>query len=468
MHYEVRNILRGRELADRSVVRSYSGTTVGYPDTGIHELATALSIAGSLRAQLASIPVPELCRRIRALSYDYLADDRTLECIAVMTGSPISYVRASVNNLRRWMADIDRYANLVLSSAGFASTVTYQPLGVAGVILAGDEVALAGYIGVNAILSRCPTIMRPSTMEAISATEFVRALARHELADFIQLSFWPSSANDASHFLIECCDAAVVIGSDDTAAQLCVVRDAAGNSIRDYRVETRVVEFTTGHSAMIIMDSADVERAAHDVVHAASTNKGAECINAGKAYVHRDVLPALRDRVLELARGLRHGDPLDPLTAIGRIGADAVRSIRARSTVDQPNGLSETNILYADFGTDSMGLLVAEDDTNASDLVLSELPGPTLALVPFDGGIADAVRLANGAVQDTRSRRSTVTALHSSRDADIEHARAFLRTHKLLINDSTARSMDGLLHPHHGVYLARELVHAVPVLGGRP
>ncbi|RMG23925.1 MAG: aldehyde dehydrogenase family protein, partial [Armatimonadetes bacterium] len=417
---------------------------------------------GSVAEKLRNTPDHVVSEAIKRLSETYLIEPEKQELIARMTGSPISYVRASLDNLRGWMADIDSFRARVLPEEISGQAVEYAPTGMTGIILAGDEVALAGYIGVNALLAKNPTVMRPSTLEAISATEFVRALPSVGLEDHFHLVYWPRHQEQITQHLLDSAKNVVLIGSDSTVEEICVVRDGVGRVVRDYRSEKVIIEFTTGNSASIIAPDAHLRRAAIEVVHAATMNKGAECINAGKVYVPAERVREFANYVVGEARRLKHGDPLDPQTNIGLIGREAVAEIRARSRVDEPFGLSEVSIIYHDFGEESMGLLVVEDPSNASDFVLSELPGPTLAIIPYTGTIEDAVRLANKAVEHTRARKSTVTAVFTERESDLAYARRHLATHKVVHNLSTGKSMDGMTSPHHGVYPVRKLVSQRP------
>ncbi|RME53402.1 hypothetical protein D6783_02090, partial [Candidatus Woesearchaeota archaeon] len=78
------------------------------------------------------------------------------------------------------------------------------------------------------------------------------------------------------------------------------------------------------------------------------------------------------------------------------------------------------------------------------------------------GTIEDAVRLANKAVEHTRAKKSTVTAVFTERASNLAYARRNLATHKVVHNLSTGKSMDGMMSPHHGVYPVRELVAQRP------
>jgi len=461
--YQVRNIIAGREQEGPSSAIERNGVTVTFPTTSRLDLAVALSAAGASAAALADVSDEQICESVRCVAHDYLTDDDMLHAIALFTGSPLRYVRASVENLRTWMAGIDRYMRLALPLRNEACRFVYQPTGITGVILAGDEVALAGYVAVNALLSRNPTILRPSALEAISAAEVVRALVRHGLPAFVHLVSWPSHVTELTNLLLDSCRNLVLIGSDRTVDEICVIRGPDGSVERDYRVNRNVVEFTAGHATAIVTASADLDRAAEDVIHAAAMNKGAECINAGKVYVESAVSTEFVERLVERARQLRRGDAIDSSVDIGWIGEEMVAAIRRRSGVDEPFAPGSASILHADFGSGSMGLLIVLDPSNGSDFVLSEMPGPTLAVVPYDGGIAAAVRLANDALAGTRSRVSTVTSVHGARRDEVAFAARHLATHKIIVNGSTGRSMDGMSTPHHGTYLVERLVRRVTV-----
>lgn len=64
-----------------------------------------------------------------------------------------------------------------------------------------------------------------------------------------------------------------------------------------------------GKAAAIVCEDADLERAAQAIVFGGFANSGQICISVERVYAHRSLYQPLVDRITELTRGLRQGDP---------------------------------------------------------------------------------------------------------------------------------------------------------------
>ena len=72
-----------------------------------------------------------------------------------------------------------------------------------------------------------------------------------------------------------------------------------------------------GKSAFVICPDADLEAAVHDVLTGIYFQNGEVCVAASRLFLHEDIRAAFLDRLLEIAREIRIGDALDPLTEVG-------------------------------------------------------------------------------------------------------------------------------------------------------
>ncbi len=80
---------------------------------------------------------------------------------------------------------------------------------------------------------------------------------------------------------------------------------------------THVVLELGGKDPMIVLDDADLEKAARGAVWAGFMNTGQSCASIERVYVDRRVADEFLSRVVELAKNLRVGNPLDPAIDIG-------------------------------------------------------------------------------------------------------------------------------------------------------
>jgi betaine-aldehyde dehydrogenase len=97
-----------------------------------------------------------------------------------------------------------------------------------------------------------------------------------------------------------------------------------------------------GKDAFIVCDDVDLEVAAPGAAWAAYLNAGQVCTSAERFYVLEPVFDEFVDRLVDVTKGLRLGDPLDPATDVGPMvavrGHEDVRQ-RPRAGPRGPGGV---------------------------------------------------------------------------------------------------------------------------------
>ena len=152
-----------------------------------------------------------------------------------------------------------------------------------------------------------------------------------------------------------------------------------------------------GKDPMIVLEDADLEKAARGAVWAAFMNCGQSCGSVERVYVARPVAEAFTARVVELARGVRVGDPfaegveMGPMATAGQLRAveEHVADARAKGAAI-PVGGGRVAGLAGHFIEPTV--LTGVDHTMRC--MTEETFGPTLPIMAFDGDEA-AVALAN-------------------------------------------------------------------------
>ena len=152
-----------------------------------------------------------------------------------------------------------------------------------------------------------------------------------------------------------------------------------------------------GKDPMIVLEDADLERAARGAVWAAFMNCGQSCGSVERVYVAKEVAGTFTSRVAELARQVKVGDPLaegvdmGPMATAGQLKVveEHIADAKAKGASVLVGGgriggrtgyFIEPTVLT---GVDHQMLCMTE-----------ETFGPTLPIMPFDGD-DEAVRLAN-------------------------------------------------------------------------
>ena len=69
-----------------------------------------------------------------------------------------------------------------------------------------------------------------------------------------------------------------------------------------------------GKNPVIICDDADLDRAMPQILRSSFSNQGEICLCGSRILVHRSRMKEFTDRFVEMTRGLKVGDPLDPET----------------------------------------------------------------------------------------------------------------------------------------------------------
>jgi succinate-semialdehyde dehydrogenase / glutarate-semialdehyde dehydrogenase len=120
--------------------------------------------------------------------------------------------------------------------------------------------------------------------------------------------------------------AAVTLTGSSRAGR--AVGAAAGGSLKPVVLELG------GSDAYVVLDDAEVARAADVGVRARCLNSGQSCIAAKRFVVHDDVYEAFRDAFVEGMKAQRVGDPREEGTAIGPLARRDLRELLAAQVAD--------------------------------------------------------------------------------------------------------------------------------------
>jgi acyl-CoA reductase-like NAD-dependent aldehyde dehydrogenase len=281
-----------------------------------------------------------------------------------------------------------------------------------------------------AIAVGCPWILKPASATPISALMLGEMLAQTE---------WPRAAFS----ILPCAGAeAEPLVTDDRIGKLSFTGSAeVGWSIRARAGRKRVTLELGGNAACIVDRGADVDYAADRITLGAFYQSGQSCISVQRVLIHRDVYEALVPKLVERARRLKLGDPLDEETALGPLitPEDAQR-------VEQWIGeavAAGASVLCggARHGACMEATYVANVDPR-QPLSCQEVFGPVAVLGRFED-FADAVRMAND------SRYGLQAGVFTP---DLEHAwYAYeeLEVGGVVINDVPSTRVDSM--PYGGV-----------------
>ncbi len=149
-----------------------------------------------------------------------------------------------------------------------------------------------------------------------------------------------------------------------------------------------------GNAPLIVMDDADIERAAKMAVAGACKNSGQRCTAVKRILAHQDIADAFAAACVEQAKAFTYGDPMDPNTDIGTVITEQAAITFERRVNDAV--AAGASLLH---GNNREGAVypptVVDHVTMDMELVVEETFGPAIPIIRIKD-IDDAIAVANG------------------------------------------------------------------------
>jgi len=156
----------------------------------------------------------------------------------------------------------------------------------------------------------------------------------------------------------------------------------------------RVVLELGGNDPLIVMEDADLDKAAELAVQGATKNSGQRCTAVKRILVVESVAEEFSRLVLDKARRLKAGDPMDPTVDVGTvIHEQAAREFQRRVEDAVAQG---ARLLH---GNDRRGALypptVVDHVPHTAELVREETFGPVIPILRCPDDIGEVIRISN-------------------------------------------------------------------------
>jgi acyl-CoA reductase-like NAD-dependent aldehyde dehydrogenase len=150
-----------------------------------------------------------------------------------------------------------------------------------------------------------------------------------------------------------------------------------------------------GKDPAYVRADADIAVTAVELADGAFFNAGQSCCGIERIYAHRDVYDAFVEALVDEARRLRLGDPLDPATTLGPMvrtsAADFVRTQVAEAVAAGAKPLLDD---AGEPGTPYLGAQVLVGVDHSMRVMTEETFGPVVGVMPVDGD-GEAIALMN-------------------------------------------------------------------------
>jgi aldehyde dehydrogenase (NAD+) len=305
------------------------------------------------------------------------------------------------------------------------TTVTSEPVGVAGLITAWNANALFICLKLaSAVAAGCTVVLKPSELSSLQTQVMVEALDEAKLPKGV-LNVVTGRGTVVGAELVRNPDVTKISFTGSVAVGQQIMRDGAATM-------KRVTLELGGKSPTVLLDDAALERAIPAALVLAFMNSGQACAAGTRLLVPRSRLGDVKRAIVDAMSAFKVGDPADPKTAIGPMVSQKQYE-RVQSYIRK--GIEEGAEVLAGGEGQPPGFeggyfvkpTVFVNVTNDMTVAQEEIFGPVLCVIAYDSE-DEAIRIAN----------DSKYGLHSAvLGTDLQRARrvaAQLRAGRVVIN----------------------------------
>jgi aldehyde dehydrogenase (NAD+) len=419
----------GREVMD--VIRPTNGEVIGRVTLGDEE-DTRRAIAAAKRAftTFGRTTKQERAKILRGLHK--AASARIDELTAAMIeeyGGVAQFSRLIVQSgVNSFAAAEQALEEIPWTRSWDKTTVTMEPVGVAGLITAWNANALFMCLKLaSAVAAGCTVVIKPSEMSSLQARVLVEALHEADLPKGV-LNVVAGLGTIVGAELVRNPDVAKISFTGSVAVGEAIMRDGAATM-------KRVTLELGGKSPTVLLDDAALDKAIPSALIMAFLNSGQACAAGTRLLVPKRRLDEVKQSIRVCMRAFTVGDPADPKTGVGPMISQKQYE-RVQSYIRK--GIEEgAEVLVGGEGRPEgfeAGFYVKPtvfvNVKNDMTIAQEEIFGPVLSVIAYDSE-EEAVRIAN----DSRY------GLHSAvLGTDVQRARRVasqLRAGRVVINNMT-------------------------------
>jgi aldehyde dehydrogenase (NAD+) len=308
------------------------------------------------------------------------------------------------------------------------TTVTMEPVGVAGMITAWNANALFICLKLaSAVAAGCTAVIKPSEMSSLQARVLVEALHEADLPPGV-LNVVTGLGTTVGAELVRNPDVDKISFTGSVGVGESIMRDGAATM-------KRVTLELGGKSPTILLDDAALDTAIQSALIMAFLNSGQACAAGTRLLVPKSRLDEVKQGIREAMRAFRVGDPADPKTAIGPMVSQN-QFERVQSYISK--GIEEgAEILVGGEGRPEgfeagyyVKPTVFVNVKNDMTIAREEIFGPVLSVIAYDSE-EDAIRIAND------SRYGLHAAVLGSDLSRARRVASQLRSGRVVINGMT-------------------------------
>src|ERR1700677_1568384 len=190
------------------------------------------------------------------------------------------------------------------------TTVTLEPVGVAGLITAWNANALFICLKLaSAVAAGCTVVVKPSELSSLQTQVLIEALHEADLPKGL-LNVVTGLGNVVGAELVRNPDVAKISFTGSVAVGETIMRDGA-------KTMKRITLELGGKSPTILLDDAVLDQAIPSALVMAFMNSGQACAAGTRLLVPNSRLDQVNQAIVNSMSAFRVGDPADPKTAVG-------------------------------------------------------------------------------------------------------------------------------------------------------
>jgi aldehyde dehydrogenase (NAD+) len=272
------------------------------------------------------------------------------------------------------------------------TTVTYEPVGVAGLITAWNANSLFICLKLaSAIAAGCTVVLKPSEMSALQTQVMVEALHQASIPKGV-FNVVIGLGTVVGAELVRNPDVDKISFTGSVAVGQQIMRDGAATM-------KRVTLELGGKSPTVLLDDADLKQAVPSALIMAFLNSGQACAAGTRLLVPKSRIAEVKKAIVETMPAFQVGDPADPKTAIGPMVSQKQYE-RVQSYIHK--GIQEgAEVLVGGEGHPKgfeagyfLKPTVFVNVNNDMTIAREEIFGPVLSVITYDTE-DDAIRIAN-------------------------------------------------------------------------
>src|SRR6201984_310633 len=383
----------GREVMD--IIKPTNGQVIARVTLGDEEDARrAIAAAKRAFADFGRTTKEERLRYLRQLHEAVAA--RVDELTAMMIeeyGGVARFARLIVESgVNAFAAAQKALQEFPLKESWGKTTVTMEPVGVAGLITAWNANALFICLKLaSAIAAGCTGVLKPSEMSSLQTRAMVEAVNEAGLPNGV-FNVVTGLGTVVGAEMVRNPDVAKISFTGSVAVGEQIMRDGAATM-------KRVTLELGGKSPTILLDDAALDKPTPAALILAFLNSGQACAAGTRLLVPKRQLEVVKRAIAEAMRGIAVGNPADPKTMVGPM-VSVKQYERVESYIRK--GIEEGAEVLVGGEGHPKGLesgyfvkpTVFVNVKNEMTIAQEEIFGPVLCVIAYDAE-DDAIRIAN-------------------------------------------------------------------------